>query len=71
MKIECPECGSTDITRNIHISQHVEVGSTGLKYKAGTLFSGTEPLLADLCRDCGTVLRFHVKNPDRKWETQK
>lgn len=67
---KCQTCGSTDIVKNISVSQAVEVGTTGLEYKKAVLLTGTEDLLADLCRQCGTVLRLHVKNPDRKWITK-
>ena len=66
----CPSCGSSDIVRNVMMSQSVEVGSTGLEYKAGMLLRKTEPLLSDLCKQCGTVVRLHVKHPDRKWITK-
>ncbi|MRR53421.1 MAG: hypothetical protein EG822_02775 [Deltaproteobacteria bacterium] len=67
---KCLTCGSTDIVRNITVSQSVEVGSTGLEYRTAVMLIGTEALLADLCTQCGTVLRLHVKNPDRKWITK-
>lgn len=67
---KCQTCGSADIVRNIIMSQAVEVGSTGLEYKAALLIAKTEDLLADLCRQCGTILRLHVKNPDRRWRTK-
>lgn len=67
---KCPACGSVDIMRNITMSQAFEVGSTGLEYKKGVVLRAIEDLLADLCKHCGTVVRFHVKNPDRKWITK-
>ena len=67
---KCLTCGSTDIVRNIAVSQAFEVGSTGLKYKTPIVFIKTEDLLADLCKQCGTILRLHVRNPDRKWITK-
>ena len=30
----------------------------------------TELFLSGLCRNRGTVVRFHVKNPDRKWQAK-
>lgn len=67
---KCLTCGSPDIVRNITMSQAVEVGSIGLEYRTAVLITRTEDLLADLCKQCGTVLRLHVKNPDRKWITK-
>ena len=66
---DCPLCRSGDIVRNITMSQPVEVGSIGLEYKT-SIIRNTEPLLADLCRQCGTVVRLHVKHTDRKWVTK-
>jgi hypothetical protein len=66
----CLTCGSSDIVKNITVSQAVEVGSTGLEYRTAVLITRTEDLLADLCKQCGTILRLHVKNPDRKWITK-
>jgi len=70
MPVRCPTCGNSDIVHDISMSQSVEVGSTGLEYKKGMLLRGTEPLLADVCSQCGTVVRLHVKNPDRTWITK-
>jgi len=63
----CPHCGATDIVRDIEVQKSAEAGWVGLDYKALGPLRGTEPLLADLCRNCGTVCRFHVKNAQRKW----
>lgn len=65
--LQCPHCGSTDIVRDIRLNLTAEVGSIGLNYRAIGFLRGTEPLMADLCRACGTVCRFHVKRTDRKW----
>ena len=50
----CPHCGATDIVRDIEVQKSAEAGWVGLDYKA------LGPLR-------GTVCRFHVKNPQRKW----
>ena len=67
---KCPTCASGDIVRNITMSQAVETGTVGLEYRKAGVFIVTEPLLADLSRQCGTILRFHVRNPGRKWNTK-
>jgi predicted RNA-binding Zn-ribbon protein involved in translation (DUF1610 family) len=67
---KCPACGSDGLVRNITMSQSVEVGGTGLEYKTGVIIRSTESLLADLCTRCGTVVRLHVRNPDRNWITK-
>ena len=66
----CAACGGADIVRNITMSQAVEVGTVGLQYTEAIVFGGTEPLLADLYRQCGTVVRLRVRNTDRKWQTK-
>jgi hypothetical protein len=44
-----------------------EVGQVGLKYRMALVLVGTEPLHADLCSSCGTILRFYVKDTDKNW----
>ena len=51
------------------LGQSAEVGSVGLDYQGKFLLTGTEPLRADLCGACGTVLRLFVANTDRRWLT--
>ena len=63
----CPHCGASEIVRDIKVEKSTESGWVGLDYKALGPIRGTEPLLADLCRNCGTVYRFHVRNTERKW----
>ena len=63
----CPECGGTEIAEGVRVTQTAEAGSVGLSYKAWGPLRGTEPLLADVCRRCGTVVRFFVKEPDKPW----
>ncbi len=63
----CPHCGGSDLVRNLKLNQTAEVGSIGLPYRAAWIVHGTEPLLADLCRACGTVVRLFVREAGRKW----
>ena len=46
-----------------------DAGPIRLIYKAMILIR-TEPMLADLCRDCGTIVSLHVRNLERKWRTK-
>ena len=66
-RARCPHCGSTDVITGLKVSQNAEVGRIGLAYKAAVLFVGTEELHADLCRGCGSVIRFFVKETNRNW----
>ncbi len=65
----CPYCGSTEVTVGIRLGKTAETGDIGPKYKSGFLLRGTEPLDADLCRGCGTVVRLYVKETNRQWVT--
>jgi hypothetical protein len=67
----CPHCGGRDIATGVRLTQTGQVRlSIGLAYKAAAIFTGAETLCADLCRACGTVLRFFVKEPGRNWIQQ-
>jgi hypothetical protein len=63
----CTECGSTDFAAGVCVSLTGAGGSVGLTYRAGTVFRVTEPLYADVCRQCGTVARFSVREKDKPW----
>ncbi len=63
----CPDCGSGDVAAGIQLNQSAQAGPFGLVYKALGNFRGTERLYADLCRNCGSVTRIFVKNPQRNW----
>jgi len=67
MAKQCPDCGGEKIVCNIRMCQSVETGAMGLTYKAMAILYGTEPALADLCENCGTIVRIHVVEPKRKW----
>jgi hypothetical protein len=63
----CPHCGSSDIVSGLEFNLNAEVGPFGLHYKALTFIAGTEKLHAELCRDCGTIIRLYVNNTKRNW----
>lgn len=67
----CPHCGSGEIATGVSLTQIAQVHlNIGLAYKAAAIFTGAETLHADLCRACGTVLRFFVMDPKRNWIQQ-
>lgn len=63
----CSECGSHDIAVGIAVTKTAEAGHVGLSYKALGILRGTAPLSADLCKRCGTIVRFYVRDPDLPW----
>jgi len=64
---KCPSCGGSDLIRGLEMNQGVEVGTFGFRYRTAKIFVGTEKLNAELCRSCGTVVRFYVKETNRNW----
>ena len=67
--VKCPSCGNVKIVQNVHVGLTAEVGAVGLSYRTAAILIGTEPLLADVCSECGTVTRLHVGNTKRVWHT--
>lgn len=67
---KCSFCGDVNIVRGIRVSQTAEVGAIGLSHQTSFVFTGTEPLVADLCSACGTVIRLRVRNAKRKWRIE-
>lgn len=65
----CPHCGGRELIRAVNLGLTAEAGSTGLKYRTFLIFTGTEPVLADLCKGCGTLARMYVQVADREWVT--
>jgi transcription elongation factor Elf1 len=65
----CPECGGADIVKCVGISKMTEAGSIGLGYNTEYFVKSSEPLVVDLCQDCGTVVRLYVKKTGKRWLT--
>ena len=63
----CPYCGGTQIVRAVHVGKTAETGDIGLSYRTAFVLTGTEPLVADLCDRCGTVVRLYVKEVGKQW----
>jgi hypothetical protein len=66
---KCPYCGGVDVVRAVKLSQPVEAGDIGLQHRKALVFTATETLYADLCKTCGSITRFYVKETDRNWIT--
>jgi hypothetical protein len=63
----CPYCAGVDLIRGVRLGLTTEVGRVGLKYRTLLVLEGTEPLYADVCKECGSVARFYVRETDRPW----
>ncbi len=66
---KCQYCGGTAFVHAVRLSQPAEAGDIGLQYKRAMIFINTETLYADLCTECGTIVRFFVKETNRQWRT--
>jgi hypothetical protein len=66
----CTYCGSTNIARNVRVDQTGDAGRIGLCYHTRFLLDGMEPLYADLCDDCGSLVRTYVRKVRQKWVTK-
>jgi len=67
-KKACPHCGSSNIEESVSIGQSAEIGNIGPKYKKGWMM-GVAQLYGDLCKNCGTITRFFIKErTDLNWD---
>ena len=67
----CTHCHGTDLEKGIRLSGGASHG-VGLLFAGGSFASdlaggSLEALRLDLCRGCGTVVRWWVAQPDRLW----
>jgi len=64
--MKCPFCNGENIEEGIRWRTQSEI-SLGLGAKKGILLF-TIPVYADLCRDCGTIVRNYIKDDtNQKW----
>lgn len=67
----CTHCGSENIIRGVRARGKGNPNSEpGLAYQVRTMgiaFTQTEPFFADLCQQCGTVVRLYVLTTDVEW----
>jgi hypothetical protein len=64
---KCPCCDGADIVSGVRLGITAEAGRIGLEYRTALILVGTEPLLADICSACGSVVRLRVRNTKRNW----
>jgi uncharacterized Zn finger protein len=69
--MKCIYCSSENVTHRIVVCQQNEVGLIGLKYRKARIFYGAEQIYADLCMECGTIVRQYVEKTDRDWDVKK
>jgi hypothetical protein len=57
---KCFCCDSENIIKNVLISEAGGFNEVGPTFKDGIFARYSIPMYADICKDCGSVLRFHV-----------
>jgi len=67
---KCTHCGGSNIVCGVTVDQTADAGRIGLAYKTRFVLMGTEQFYADVCDDCGTIVRLYVKTPGRTWYTK-
>lgn len=65
---KCTYCSSENIIENVLISQEGTYNDIGPVFKDGLLSKFAIKMYADICKDCGSIIRFHV---DPKMLTEK
>ena len=66
----CHECGNENIVEGVVVTQSNYRGDVALAFTSMRIFTGSAALSADVCRKCGTVLRFYVDEPHLPWITR-
>ena len=61
----CMYCKSGNIEKGLKMRGSKQIGNLHFQYSA--LGTEAEEILADLCRDCGSITRFYVANAKRDW----
>lgn len=78
--IVCMYCKSKEVVKDIKVAAISPINTKGAvqhfvgplyitgekQWLTGDMLSTAEPMLAEVCKSCGTV-RFYVANADRDW----
>jgi hypothetical protein len=71
MNTICSFCQSTKISNGVPVTTSHDISSMALKYEEESKWNLTkikyESIRADVCENCGTILRLFVANANRKW----
>lgn len=57
---KCIYCGSESIIEDVIITEGGDYKEVGPTYKDGLIFRFSIQMYADICKDCGSITRFHV-----------
>ena len=62
---KCIYCGSENLEKELKIRGSKDIGNIHFQYSM--LGMENEDIFVDLCKDCGSITRFYVKNTNRDW----
>ena len=62
---KCIYCGSENLEKEMKIRGSKDIGNIHFQYSM--MGMEKEDILVDLCKNCGTISRFYVKNANRDW----
>ena len=71
--MKCPYCNSENIEESIAVLNELNPEmNLGLMYRKNQFAYEFKQIYADLCIDCGTIVRTYVKGDikDKKWEKE-
>jgi hypothetical protein len=72
---KCIYCGSENLDKGLLIRGSKDIGHLHFECTEKTgglaMFSQPEAVLADLCKDCGSISRFYVKNANHTFLKDK
>jgi len=68
--MECNYCKSSNVVKGVEITGGDRIHPFGIVYQEGRVWTKTEYIIGDVCKDCGSV-RLYVQNTNRNWKQQK
>lgn len=62
---KCIYCGSENLEKELKIKGSKSIGNIHFQYSI--LGNESEEIFADLCKNCGSITRFYVKETNHDW----
>lgn len=64
----CQNCQSDNIETAVSIGLSAESGAIGPRYSANFFMVNVAAMCCDICKNCGEITRFYIKDKtDKKW----
>jgi len=72
---KCIYCGSSNLDKGLLMRGSKDIGHLHFECTESTgglaIFTKPEQILADLCKDCGSISRMYVKNAEHMFLKEK